>query len=127
MRRRRSLAALALAGAAVSSAAAAQINLLHPYAVPLPRELAEPIAFAWSGPIEGATRALAARLGYASWLNLSSGLPMPDPPPRLPVSVGFFSASPTEIVETLNRLVASRAVVILDPRERSIGVVYYGF
>lgn len=107
-------------------AAAAQTRLPPPYPFPLPRELDLPISFVWSGPLVGAAGALAARLGYGAWANMSSGLPMPDPPPVVPVSVGFAAATPAEIVEALNRVVASRAVVVLDPAQRSIGVVFCG-
>lgn len=97
---------------------------LGPY--PIPRELSQPISFGWSGELAGATGTLAARLGYSAWVTMSTGLPVPDPPPSVPVSVGFSAASPVEIVEALNRTVARRAVVILDPYNRFIGVVYYG-
>ena len=70
--------------------------------------------------------ALAAQLRLSAWVNMSSGLPLPDPPPFVPVSVGFASATPAAIVEALNRAVASKAVVILDFQERFVGVVYYG-
>ena len=109
-----------------SLAAAAQTRPLPPHPFPPPRELDLPINFTWSGPLAGAAGALAARLGYGAWANMSSGLPMPDPPPVVPVSVGFAAATPVEIVESLNRAVASRAVVILDPAQRSIGVVFHG-
>ena len=123
---RRTLAAATLCGAAAPLAAAAQTNLLQPFAFPIPRELSQPISFAWSGPLAGAAGALAAHLGYAAWVTMSSGLPVPDPPPSVPVSVGFAAASPAAIVEALNRAVSNRAVVILDPAKRFIGVVYYG-
>lgn len=110
----------------VSLAAAAQTGPLPLHPFPLPRELDRPIPFAWSGPLAGAARFLAVQIGYAAWANMASGLPMPDPPPAVPVSVGFAAATPVEIVEALNRAVTSKAVVILDPAGRSIGVVFYG-
>lgn len=91
----------------------------------LPSEVSRPIAFSWSGPVEGAIRALAARLGYATWTGTATGLPVPDPAPVVNVSVGVGSASAAEIVEILNRQSRDRAVIVLDPDQRSIGVVYY--
>ena len=122
----RRTALLAASGLPWSLAATAQTRPLPLYPFPLPRQLDLPISFAWSGPLAGAAGALAARLGYAAWANMSSGLPMPDPSPVVPVSVGFALTTPVEIVEALNRAVASKAVVILDPAQRSIGVVFYG-
>ena len=104
----------------------AQTSLLPPYQFPLPRDLSQPVSFAWSGSLTGAAAALAAQLRLSAWVNMSSGLPLPDPPPFVPVSVGFASATPAAIVEALNRAVASKAVVILDFQERFVGVVYYG-
>lgn len=109
-----------------SLAAAAQTRPLPLNQFPPPRVPDLPISFAWSGPLAGAAGALAARLGYGAWANMSSGLPKPDPPPVVPVSVGFAAATPVEIVEALNWAVANKAVVVLDPAQRSIGVVFYG-
>ena len=109
-----------------SLAALAQTLLLPPYPFPIPRAVVMPMSFAWSGPLAGAVRSLAASLGFTAWANMSSGLPMPDPPPAVPISIGFVSATPVEIVAALNRAVSSQAVVVLDPVQRSIGVVFYG-
>ena len=92
---------------------------------PIPREVLLPIAFAWSGPIEGATEALAAQLGYTAWARTASGLAIPRPVPSVNVSVGFAAASPADVVVELNRQVRNRAVVVLDPDKHEIGVVYY--
>lgn len=91
----------------------------------LPSEVSQPMAFAWSGPVEGAIRALAARLGYSAWAGTATGLPVPHPAPVVTVNVGVASASAAEIVEILNRQSRNRAVIVLDPEKRSIGVVYY--
>ena len=107
-------------------AASAQAPLLPPYSFPIPRAVDTPLSFAWSGPLFGAVRSLAASLGFTAWANMSSGLPMPDPPPVVPISIRFASATSVEIVAALNRTVASKAVVVLDPVQRSIGVVFYG-
>jgi len=91
----------------------------------LPRELTQPFAFSWAGALEGAIRALAMRIGYASWTGTATGLAVPTPPPRIDVSVSFSAASAPEIVETLNDQALNRAVIVLDPDQRTIGVVYY--
>jgi hypothetical protein len=91
----------------------------------LPSEVGQPIAFAWSGPVEGATRALAARLGYSTWASTAAGLPPPDPVPIVNVTIGVASVSAAGIVEILNRQCRDRAVIVLDPEQRSIGVVYH--
>lgn len=122
----RRIVLLMASGLPGSLAAAAQTRPVPLHPLPIPRELDLPINFAWSGPLAGAASTLAALLGYAAWANMSSGLPMPDPPPVVPVSVDFAAATPVEIVEALNRAVASRAVVVLDPAQRSIGVVFHG-
>lgn len=102
--------------------------LAEPGPFPFPREPVQPVQpawFTWSGSLAGAARALAARLGYRAWETMASGLPLPDPPPRVVVSVAFPDILPVAIVEELNRRVARRAVVVPDPDQRFIGVVYY--
>ena len=108
-----------------SLAAAAQTRP-RPYPFPLPRELDLPISFAWSGPLAGAAGAPrgAARLRRVG--QHVERTAHARPAAVVPVSVGFAAATPTEIVGTLNRAVTSRAVVVLDPAQRSIGVVFHG-
>jgi hypothetical protein len=118
--------ALLVAAFAAGAPAAAQVGLTPSGALQIPGELRTPISFAWAGSLEGATQALAQCLGYTAWANTASGLPMPDPHPVVTVNVGFQSASPADIVVALNQQAVNRAVVVLDPQTRSIGVVYYG-
>jgi hypothetical protein len=92
---------------------------------PIPRELRpQPLSFTWSGPIEGATQALAAQLGYTAWARTASGLAIPRPAPSVNVSVAFAAALPADVVVELNRQAQNRAVVVLDPEKHEIGVVY---
>ena len=122
----RRTALLAAAALPWSVPTSAQTSLLPPYQFPLPRALDVPMSFAWSGPLAGGVWSLAASLGFSAWFNMASGLPIPDPAPVVPISIGFASATPAEIVSAFNRAVVSRAVVILDPVQRSTGVVFYG-
>jgi len=92
---------------------------------PIPRDLRQTLSFAWSGPIEGATQALAAQLGYTAWARTASGLAIPRPAPSVNVSVGFAAALPADVVVELNRQAQKRAVVVLDPEKHEIGVVYF--
>ena len=128
----RDRAALAFAAVlALGAPASAQVSLVpnagayrtRPF--PIPRDLRQPLSFAWSGPIEGATQALAAQLGYTAWARTASGLAIPRPAPSVNVSVGFAAASPADVVVELNRQAQNRAVVVLDPERHEIGVVYY--
>src|SRR3954469_2100510 len=119
MRRRRVLTGLALLPASAVPGFA-QISLF-----PIPRELLLPIAFSWSGSIEGATQALAARLGYSASVRTASGLAIPRPAPSVNVSVDFAAALPADVVMELNRQIQNRAVVVLDPERHEIGVVYF--
>ncbi|GAC1341387.1 MAG: hypothetical protein NVSMB20_17500 [Bradyrhizobium sp.] len=120
-------AALALgaqpASAQVSVAPNAGAYRTGPF--PIPRDLRQKLSFAWSGPIEGATQALAAQLGYTAWATTASGLAIPRPAPSVNVSVGFAAASAADVVVALNRQAQSRAVVVLDPEKHEIGVVYF--
>ena len=129
----RNRAALAFAAALALGAqpASAQVSLTpnidvyQPGPFPIPRDLRQTLSFAWSGPIEGATRALAAQLGYTAWARTASGLAIPRPAPSVNVSVGFAAAFPADVVMELNRQVQNRAVVVLDPEKHEIGVVYF--
>ena len=114
---RRSLLAVACLGPALPAAA-------QPFLIP--RGPASPLPFAWTGSLGEAAAALAGLIGFQFWQTMASGLPFPDPPPLVGVSVGFAEATPDAIVQALNRQVASRAVVVLDPQQRFVGVVYYG-
>ena len=120
-------AALALGG----QPASAQVSLTPDVGAdqagsfPIPRELRQTLSFVWSGPIEGATQALAAQLGYTAWARTASGLAIPRPAPSVNVSVGFAAASPADVVVELNRQAQNRAVVVLDPEKHEIGVVYF--
>ena len=120
MRRTRSLL---LAASLVASAlpASAQVSLF-----PIPRVGQQAISFEWSGPIEGAAQALAAQLGYRQWTTMASGLPIPNPPPSVAVSIRVTGVSPAEIVVRMNQQAANRAIVVLDPDKRFVQVVYYG-
>jgi hypothetical protein len=69
---------------------------------------------------------LASQLGYAMWSTMASGLPYPTPRPNVNVSIGVTAASVADIVVELNRQAKDRAIVVLDPHRRFIGVVYYG-
>ena len=126
-------AALAFAAALALGVqpASAQVSLTpdagesHSGSFPIPRDLRQPLSFTWSGPIEGATQALAAQLGYTAWARTASGLAIPRPTPSVNVSVGFAAAFPADVVVELNRQAQNRAVVVLDPEKREIGVVYF--
>ena len=73
----RSAHALLLAASLVSAAvpASAQVSLF-----PIPRGFQQPISFTWSGPLDGAARALAAQLGCTQRTSMASGLQIPRPP-----------------------------------------------
>ncbi len=99
----------------------AQVSLF-----PIPRVVQQWLTFSWSGPLDGATEALAARLGYTAWATMASGLPIPRPPPTIDVQINVNGVSAADIVVLLNRQAANRAIVVLDPEKRFIQVVYYG-
>ena len=68
-------AALMAAGLVVMTLpASAQVSLF-----PIPRDALPSLSFSWSGPLDGATEALAERLGYKAWTTMASGLPIPRP------------------------------------------------
>ena len=92
---------------------------------PIPRELRQPISFAWSGSLNGAVAALAAQLGYTEWTTMASGLPLPRPAPSVDVSINADGLSAADIVVLMNQQAASRAVVVLDLDKRFVQVVYY--
>jgi hypothetical protein len=114
-----------LIAAVVSLSVPASRSFAQTLPFALPRELTQPFAFSWSGPLEGAIQTLAMRIGYGSWAGTATALAMPVPTPRVEVSVNFSAASAPEIVEALNNQALNRAVVVLDPDQRTIGVVYY--
>ena len=119
MRRRRLLTGL-VALPAITDSARAQIA---PF--PIPREPMQ-LAFAWTGTLDDGAVSLAGRLGYQSWSSMASGLPFPEARPIVGISLGFAAASPAEIVSEMNRQASPRAIVILDPKNRFVGVVNYG-
>ena len=115
-------AALMAAGLVVMTLpASAQVSLF-----PIPRDALPSLSFSWSGPLDGATEALAERLGYKAWTTMASGLPIPRPPPLIDVQINVSSVSAADIVVLLNQQAANRAIVVLDPEKRFIQVVYYG-
>ena len=119
MRRRRLLAGLAVPSVVTDSARAQIVPF------PIPREPL-PLALAWTGALDDGAASLAGRLGYQSWSSMASGLPFPEPRPIVGISVGFAAASPAEIVSEMNRQAGPRAIVILDPEKRFVGVVHHG-
>ena len=119
---RRTCGFLLAAGIAVMSLpAAAQVSLF-----PIPPAEPQVLSFSWSGPLDGAARALAARLGYTVWTTMASGLPIPRPPPSVDVVINADDVSAADTVVLMNRQAEGRAVVVLDPEKRFIQVVYYG-
>jgi DotD protein len=101
--------------------AAAQVSLF-----PTPQGVQQSLSFSWSGPLDGAARALAAQLGYTAWTTMASGLPIPRPPPSVDVLINVNDVSAADIVVLMNQQAESRAVIVLDPEKRFIQVVYYG-
>jgi hypothetical protein len=130
--RDRAALAFAVALALAAQPASAQVSLTlnggadRTGSFSIPQELRQPLSFAWSGPIEGATQALAARLGYTAWARTASGLAIPRPALSVNVTVAFAAAVPADVVVELNRQALNRAVVVLDPGKHEIGVVYFG-
>lgn len=115
-----------LLAAAGVTAAAFDNACAQPGGAPMLLDLQQRFPFSWNGPLGGATQSLASRLGYSAWITMASGLPMPYPAPVVNVSVSLASATAAEIVVALERQAKNRAVVVLDPANRFIGVVYYG-
>ena len=107
--------------AVVTLPASAQVSLF-----PIPRDALSSLSFSWSGPLDGATEALAEHLGYKAWTTMASGLPIPRPPPTIDVQINVNGVSAADIVVLLNQQAANRAIVVLDPEKRFIQVVYYG-
>ena len=117
-------AALLAFGVAVRAVPAPPWAQASPF--PIPRELLQPISFAWSGSLEGAAHSLATQLGFTAWTTMASGLPIPRPPPSVDVSISVSATSAADIVAQMNQQAHGRAVVILDSEQRYIQVVYYG-
>lgn len=92
----------------------------------IPAELLRPISFSWGGPLDGAAKALADRIGYGFASGDALGAPVPAGLPPIEGSLNVVNTSAAEGAQLLGSQARGRAVVVVNPETRRIEVYRYG-
>ncbi len=92
----------------------------------LPPELLRPIAFAWTGTLDEAAKALADRIGYGFGSGDALGAPVPAGKASIEVSINVANTTAAEVAQLLSEQARGRAVLVVNPATRRIEVYRYG-